>query len=866
MEQNLIVIPSKSRLPLSLLPHNSTHFECHASTRVFANSINVSVIKRSHPQLMDTHLNQLCINGPLSEAVSILDSMAQQGSKVKPFTYMNLLQSCIDKDCISVGRELHARIGLVRKVDPFVETKLVSMYAKCGHLEEAWKVFDEMRERNLFTWSAMIGACCRDRCWEEVVDLFYDMMRDGVSPDEFLIPKIVQACGKCGDLETVRLIHSLVVRCGMCSSMRINNSILAVYAKYGEMNCAKKFLENMDERDSVTWNAIITGFCQKGKIEQAQKYFDAMQEKGIEPSLVTWNILISSYNQLGHCDIAMDLMMKMESVGITPDVYTWTSMISGFAQRGRIYCAFDLLKEMFLAEIEPNSITIASAAAACASLKSLHMGLEIHSIAVKMGLVDDVLIGNSLIDIYSKCGNLKDAQSVFDMMLKRDVYSWNSIIGGYIQAGFCGYMQNGDEDWAFDLFQRIEKDGKIKPDTASWNSLISGYLQSGQKDKALQMFRKMQSFHIAPNSVTMLSILPACANLLALKKVKEIHCCAVRRNLVSELSVSNILIDTYAKTGNILYSRSIFDGLSLKDIISWNSLIAGYVLHGRSESALDIFYQMRKEGLQPRRGTFASIISAFGHSGMVDEGKKAFSSLSEEFHIIPGVEHYIAMVNLFGRSGKLAEALELIQSMPFEPNSFVWAALFTASRIHRNFGLAILAGERMLELEPGNTITHHLLSQAYSLCGKSWEAPKITKLGKEKDVPVGKCWIERKNLVYTFVVGDQSKRYPDKLHSWLKQVAVNVKAHISDNGHCIEEEEKETISSVHSEKLAFAFAFIDSHRSPQVVRIVKKLRMCKDCHDTAKYLSVAYGCEINLSDSNCLHHFKSGHCSCKDYW
>ncbi|CAL0318706.1 unnamed protein product [Lupinus luteus] len=149
MEQTLI--PNKSRLPLSLFPHNSTHFECHTSTR-----------------------------------------------------------SCIDKDCITVGRELHARIGLVGKVDPFVETKLVSMYAKCGHLGEVWKVFfDEMRERNLFTWSAMIGACCRDRCWEEAVDLFYDMMRDGVSPDEFLMPKIVQACGKCRDLETVELIHSV---------------------------------------------------------------------------------------------------------------------------------------------------------------------------------------------------------------------------------------------------------------------------------------------------------------------------------------------------------------------------------------------------------------------------------------------------------------------------------------------------------------------------------------------------------------------------------------------------------------------------------------------------------------------------------
>lgn len=808
---------------------------------------------------------------------------------------MNLLQSCIDKDCILVGRELHARIGLVGKVDPFVETKLVSMYAKCGHLEEARKVFDEMRERNLFTWSAMIGACSRDQSWEEVVDLFYDMMQDGVLPDVFLLPKIVQACGKCRDFETGKLIHSLVIRRGMCSSAWVSNSILAMYAKCGNMNWAEEFFKSMDERDGVSWNAIITGYCQKGEIEQAQKYFYAMQEKGIEPSLVTWNILIASYNQLGHCDIAMDLMRKMESFGITPDVYTWTSMISGFTQKGWIYHAFNSLREIFLAGVEPNNITIASAASACASSKSIHVGLEIHSIAVKMGLVDNVLIGNSLIDMYSKCGNLEDARRIFDMMLERDVYSWNSIIGGYCQAGLfgkahelfvkmqesdsppnvvtwnvmiTGYMQNGDEDSAFDLFQRIEKDGKIKPNAASWNSLISGYLQSGQKDKALQMLRQMQSFHIAPNSVTMLSILPACANLLAEKKVKEIHCCAMRRNLVSELSVSNILIDTYAKSGNITYSRSIFDGLSSKDIISWNSIIAGYVLHGCSQSALDLFDHMRKEGLQPSRCTFASIILAYSHAGMVDEGKSAFSRISEKFHIIPGLEHYIAMVNLFGRSGKLGEALEFIQNMPIEPNSSVWAALLTASSIHRNFRLAILAGERLLELEPGNNITRHLLSQAYSLCGKSWEASKITRLGKEKAVKktVGQCWIERKNLVHTFVVGDQSKPYMDKLHSWLQRVVVNVKAHISDNGLCIEEEEKDSISSVHSEKLAFAFAFIDSHRSPQILRIVKNLRMCKDCHDTAKYLSLVYGCEIYLSDSNCLHHFEGGHCSCRDYW
>ncbi|KAK7300936.1 hypothetical protein RJT34_11789 [Clitoria ternatea] len=892
MVKNLIILPTKSRPPLLVPSYIPTLFEWHGSTRVYANSNNVFMTKMSHPKLMDAQLNQLCVNGPLSEAVTILDTMAQQGSKVRPITYMKLLQCCIDSECIWVGRELHARIGLVGKLNPFVETKLVSMYAKCGHLEEARKVFDEMRERNLFTWSAMIGACSRDQRWEEVVDLFYDMMQHGVLPDDFLLIKIVKAIGKCRDLETGRLVHSLVIRRGMRSSVRVFNSILAVYAKCEEMNCAEKLFSRMDERNCVTWSVMITGYCQKGEIERAQEYFDAMKEDGIEPGLVTWNILIASYNQLGYCDTAMDLMRKMKSFGFTPDVYTWTSMISGFTQKGRVNDAFDLLREMFLTGVELNSITIASALSACASIESLSTGSEIHSIAVKAGLVDDILISNSLIDMYSKGGNLEAAQCIFDMMLDRDVYSWNSLIGGYCQAGFCGkahelfmemqesdsppnvvtwnvmitgFMQNGSKDLALDLFLRIEKDGKIMPNVASWNSLISGFLRSGQKDMAMQVFRRMQFFKVAPNLITMLTILPAYANLVAGKKVKEIHCCAVRRNLASDLSVSNLFIDSYAKSGNILYSRKVFDGLSSKDIVSWNSMLSGCVLHGCSESALDLFYQMRKDGIQPNRITFASIILAYGHAAMVDEGKHAFSNITKEYQITPEQEHYSAMVYLLGRSGKLAEALKFIQEMPMEPNSSVWSALLTACRIHRNLRLAILAGESLLELEPGNIITRHLLSQAYNLYAKSWEAQKLPKLEKEEQ-PVGESWIEWKNMVYTFVVGEQSEPYMEKLHSWLKQVAVNVK--VSGNELCIEEEEKEniSISSVHSEKLAFAFALMGSHHTPQILRIVKNLRMCRDCHDTAKYISLAYGCEIYLNDSNCLHHFKGGHCSCGDYW
>lgn len=883
-----LIIPCNYSPPIPIIPSKLSN---QAKFR-FPPKPTISFTTKTDPKEMDAHLNYLCKSGRLNEAMAAFESIAQQGSKLEPNTYSNLLQSCIDTNSIQLGRKLHARIDLVKEVKPFVETKLVSMYAKCGSLDEARKVFDEMRERDLYTWSAMIAACSREQRWREAADLFFLMMEDGVMPDNFLFPKILKACSKRGDFETGKSIHSLVIRSGMSKDMRVNNSILSVYANSGKMSFARRFFENMDERDRVTWNTIISGYCQKGENEEAHRLFDAMREEGIEPGSATLNILIASYNHLGRCDAAMELMKKMESLGITPDVFTWTCMISGFAQNNRRNLALDFFKEMLWEGVKPNGITIASAISACASLKALNRGLEIHYLAVKMGFGNDVLVGNSLIDMYSKCGELEAAQRVFDTILEKDLYTWNSLIGGYCQDGYCGkahelfmkmqesgvppnvitwnvmitgFIQNGDEDRALDLFQRMEKDGNIKRNTASWNSLIAGYLQIGQKDKALGIFRQMQSFSVIPNSVTVLSVLPACANIVAGKMVKQIHGCVYRRNLETELSVANSLIDTYAKSGNMVYSRTIFNGMSSKDTITWNSLIAGCVLHGCSDEALDLFHQMKKFGYKPNRGTFARIILAYSLAGMVDEGKQAFSSITEEYQIIRGTEHYSAMVDLYGRAGRLEDAMKFIEDMPIEPDSSSWAALLTASRIHGNIGLAVHAGEHLLELEPGNFLIHQLIFQAFALYGKFEDASKMRKLEKENASrkSLGQCWMEVKNSVHTFLTGDQSSAV---LYSWVQRIKGKIKGPDTQNGLCIEEEENEEIDGVHSEKLAFAFALIGSPSAPKVIRVVKNLRMCGDCHRTAKYLSVTYGCEIYLNDSKCLHHFKNGHCSCKDYW
>ncbi|GAB4842115.1 hypothetical protein Ancab_012073 [Ancistrocladus abbreviatus] len=887
-----LIQPSKSRppIPIQIIPKQDTAFE------FFARPIKAT--QQPLPtKYTDAHVRYLCKNGRFSEAISALDSIAQQhGRKVNSNTFARLLDYCIEYDSIQYGRELHARMYLVDGVDPFVETKLVGMYAKCGSLADARKVFDEMSERNLFAWSAMIGALSRKQRWSEVMDMFGMMMMEGTLPDDLLLPKILQACGNSGDYEMGRMMHSLVVRLGMSFCDLVGNALLSVYVKCASLSLARKFFEKMDGRDRVSWNTIILGYCQKGQHEEAHRLFDMMREEGVEPGLVTWNILIASYSQSGNCDAAVELMKKMKSIGVNPDVFTWTSMISGFAKNNRIIQALDLFREILFVGIEPSAVTITSAVSACASLKAMENGIELHSLAIRMGLADDVLVGNSLIDMYSKCGDLEAAQQVFDAILEKDVYTWNSMIGGYCRGGYCGkahdlfskmwdsdvqpsvvtwnamisgYIQNGDEDQAMDLFQQMGKGGIVKPDTSSWNSLISGYLQNGEKNKALGIFRQMQSCGIRPNLVTVLTILPACANLLAANKVKEMHACVLHGNLESDIPIANSLIDTYAKSGNILYSRAVFDSMLSKDIISWNALIAGYASLGSSADALYAFDHMKRGGYEPNRGTFVSLIIAYSLVKMVDKGKQIFSTMAEDCLILPGSEHCSAMVDLFGRSGRLAEAIEFIEHMATEPDSTVWDALLTACRAHRNIVMSIWAGEKLLELNPRDDITRLLLSQAYSICGRSADFSKErmsqNRRGGIKKVR-GCSLIEVRNTVYSFVTGDQSVPGLDSIHTWLRNIPGNIKQPDSHAIPCIEEEEKEEICGIHSEKLALGFALVSTACTVHPIRIMKNFRVCGDCHSTAKFVSSSYGCEIFVNDTRRLHHFKDGSCSCGDYW
>ncbi|RLM61784.1 pentatricopeptide repeat-containing protein [Panicum miliaceum] len=775
------------------------------------------------------------------------------------------------------------------------DTKLITMHSCAGRLVDARKVFDGMARRDVLAWSAMIGAYAIRGMYSDVSALAVTMVREGVIPDRFLITRILQACAYTEDLELGMAMHSLAIRKGFTERARdvpVGNSMLAMYVKCGELGRARRVFEKMGQRDLGTWNSMIFGCCRSSEWEEARRLLHDMRHEGTEPGVVTWNTLISSYARSGDLDVAMELLEQMEESGVAPDVVTWTSLVSGFVHSDRGDEALQCFIRMRLAGVEPNGMTIASAISACASLRLLNQGMELHCHAIKVGSVNNVLSGNSLVDMYAKCGEIVAAKRIFNEIPEKDIFSWNSMVAGYAQAGYCGkayelfckmkslgvrrnvitwnimisgYIRNGDDERAFELFQMMESCG-VKRDTASWNILIAGSVHNGHFDRALRIFRQMQALLVRPDYITILSIIPAFANLVAFWKVREIHACIFHHNLEIDAKIANALINAYSKSGDLAGACAVFDRHSSRNIITWNCIILAHLLHGSPSEALDRFCQMKQEGVLPDNTTLTAIIKAYGLKGKVSEAEEIFYNMTHDYSIAPDVDHYAAMVDILGRSGRLEEAYELIDEMPLIPSLAVWEALLSAATIHGNVRLANLAARELVSIEPSDPRIQRLIYNLQDLAGKSVDVPHMIVFNKGRELEeVDSCSVEIENKVYLFSTGDNFvlQRTVAELKSIMVQIGISMLN--TSNGTPDVEEEKEELSAIHCEKLAIALAISNSppFRS---IRVIKNVRMCRHCHTFAKLVSEKYERQILIKDSNCLHKFKGGKCSCEDYW
>ncbi|CAL5353078.1 unnamed protein product [Camellia sinensis] len=257
--------------------------------------------------------------------------------------------------------------------------------------------------------------------------------------------------------------------------------------------------------------------------------------------------------------------------------------------------------------------------------------------------------------------------------------------------------------------------------TVSWSALISGFAQNGCGDEALDLFVHMQEEGIfLPNAFTYVSVLSACTNLALLDRGKQPHGHIIRIINGEEFNVFlfNALIDMYCKCGDMKSTRTLFEGMPERDIVSWNSLITGFAQNGNGDESLNVFKRMTEAGIKPYHATFLGELSVCSHASLLHKGLQILDSVVKDCDVTPRSDHYTIVIDLLGRKNRLKKAIELIDRTPNynELNCVgMWGALLGVCRIHGNLELACRASAALFELEPQNATRHIMLSTIYDV-------------------------------------------------------------------------------------------------------------------------------------------------------
>nr|POE82932.1 pentatricopeptide repeat-containing protein [Quercus suber] len=541
------------------------------------------------------------------------------------------------------------------------------------------------------------------------------------------------------------------------------------------------------------------------------------------------------------------------------DVVTWSIMIDGYCQSGLFDYVLQLFEEMKASNVKPDEIVLSKIVSACGHAKNLSYGKAIHEFITENNIVVDPHLQSALVTMYASCGSIDFAQELFNKMSTKNLIVSTAMV--------CAYSKLGQVENARTIFDQL-----VEKDLVCWSAMISGYAESDRPQEALKLFNEMQVLGIKPDQVTMLSVISACAHLGALDQARWIHLYVDKKGFGRALPISNALIDMYAKCGSLERARQVFEKMRRKDVISWTSMISAFAMHGNANDALNFFYQMQDEKIEPNGVTFVGVLYACSHSGLVEEGRRIFSSMINEHNITPKHEHYGCMVDLLSRANFLREALDLVETMPLAPNVVIWGSLMAACQVHGETELGEFAAKQLLELEPDHDGALVVLSNIYAKERKWNDVGEVRNLMKYRGISKerGHSRIESNNEVHEFLMADRYHKQADQIYEKLDEVVSELKQVGYAPNTCsvmvdLEEEEKKEMVLCHSEKLALCYGLI-SNAKGSCIRIVKNLRICQDCHTFMKLVSKVYGREIVVRDRTRFHHCKNGVCSCKDYW
>lgn len=592
------------------------------------------------------------------------------------------------------------------------------------------------------------------------------------------------------------------------------NAMVAAYFEARQPREALLLFEKMPQRNTVSWNGLISGHIKNGMLSEARRVFDTMPDRNV----VSWTSMVRGYVRNGDVAEAERLFWHMPH----KNVVSWTVMLGGLLQEGRV----DDARKLFDMMPEKDVVAVTNMIGGYCEEGRLDEARALFDEMPKR----NVVTWTAMVSGYARNGKVDVARKLFEVMPERNEVSWTAMLLGYTHSGrmreasslfdampvkpvvvcnemIMGFGLNGEVDKARRVFK-----GMKERDNGTWSAMIKVYERKGYELEALGLFRRMQREGLALNFPSLISVLSVCVSLASLDHGKQVHAQLVRSEFDQDLYVASVLITMYVKCGNLVRAKQVFNRFPLKDVVMWNSMITGYSQHGLGEEALNVFHDMCSSGVPPDDVTFIGVLSACSYSGKVKEGLELFETMKCKYQVEHGIEHYSCLVDL-------------------------------------------------------------LLASMYAYKGRWRDVEVLREKIKARSVTKlpGCSWIEVEKKVHMFTGGD-SKGHPEQ--PIIMKMLEKLGGLLREAGYCpdgsfvlhdVDEEEKTHSLGYHSEKLAVAYGLLKVPEG-MPIRVMKNLRVCGDCHSAIKLIAKVTGREIILRDANRFHHFKDGHCSCKDYW
>lgn len=737
---------------------------------------------------------------------------------------------------------------------------MISCYLKSGNLSYARELFDNMGDRTAVSWTILIGGYAQNNEPLEAFNLYVEMFRTGTKPDHITIATLLSGCDETITRKDVYQVHAHITRLGLSSDLAVCNSLVDSYCKSQSLDLALQLFKEMITRDTITFNTLITGFSKEGLNEEAIRLFSEMQHYGFRPSDFTFAALLRACVGMDGTTLGKQVHGLVVKTNFVHDVFvgnalldfyskhdyiedmrtffdempeldgvSYNILITSYAWNGQLEESLNLFRELRLSNFSRRNFPFATMLSIAANSQDLKMGRQIHAQAVLTTADLEIQVGNSLVDMYAKCGKFDEANITFGNLAGRS--------------------------------------------SVPWTAMISAYVQQGLNDEALKLFNEMRRDNVCGDQATFASILRASANLALVSLGKQLHSCIISCGFISNVFCGSALLDMYAKCGSLRDAVTIFKNMPERNTISWNAMISAYAQNGDGKATMRSFEEMVESGLHPDPVSFLGVLTACSHCGCVDEALQYFNSMTQDYKLVPRKEHYASLVDVLCRRGRFKEAEELMAQMEFEPDEIMWSSILNSCRIHKNHEFAKKAANELFNLDVLRDAAPYVtMSNIYAEAGDWEHMAKVKKAMRERGVRKvpAYSWVETTRKVHIFTANDMNHPLNEEIRRKINNLAERMeeegyKPDISCALQNVDDVIKAESLKYHSERLAIAFALISTPEGSPIL-VMKNLRACIDCHAAIKVISKIVQREITVRDSSRFHHFKDGVCSCGDYW